>query len=65
MLGASNLGLPVSTTHVATGAIFGISAINGKRDWRTIGRILLTWGVTLPLPLALALGAWVHGMLGS
>lgn len=58
VMGASNLGLPVSTTHVATGAIFGISAINGKRDWRTIVRILLTWGVTLPLGLALGAGLY-------
>lgn len=61
VLGASNLGLPVSTTHVSTGAIFGIGAVNGQRNWRTIARILLTWIVTLPL--GLALGAGVYGML--
>jgi PiT family inorganic phosphate transporter len=60
VLGASNLGLPVSTTHVATGAIFGIGAVNGQRNWRTIVRILLTWIVTLPL--GLALGAGMVGM---
>jgi PiT family inorganic phosphate transporter len=60
VLGASHLGLPVSTTHVSTGAIFGIGAVNGQRNWRTIARILLTWIVTLPL--GLALGAGVAGM---
>lgn len=60
VLGASHLGLPVSTTHVSTGAIFGIGAVNGQRNWRTIARILLTWIVTLPL--GLALGAGVYGM---
>lgn len=60
VLGASHLGLPVSTTHVSTGAIFGIGAVNGQCNWRTIARILLTWIVTLPL--GLALGAGVYGM---
>lgn len=61
VMGASSFGLPVSTTHVSTGAIFGIGAVNGRRDWRTIARILLTWIVTLPL--GLALGAGVYGLL--
>ncbi len=61
VLGASHLGLPVSTTHVSTGAIFGIATVNGRRDWRTIGQILLTWVVTLPL--GLALGAGLHAAL--
>lgn len=59
VLGASHLGLPVSTTHVSTSAIFGIGAVNGKRNWRTIGHILLTWVVTLPLGLALGAGLYV------
>jgi PiT family inorganic phosphate transporter len=58
VLGASHLGLPVSTTHVSTGAIFGIGAVNGKRDWRTIGQILLAWIATLPLGLALGGGLY-------
>lgn len=53
VLGASHFGLPVSTTHVSTGAIFGIGAVNGKRNWRTIGQILITWISTLPLGLVL------------
>lgn len=61
VLGASNFGLPVSTTHVATGSIFGIGAVNGESDWRTIARILLIWVVTLPL--GLVLGAGVFGVL--
>jgi PiT family inorganic phosphate transporter len=61
VLGASHLGLPVSTTHVATGAIFGIGALNGKRNWRTIAQILLAWIATLPL--GLALGAVLYAAL--
>lgn len=60
VLGASHLGLPVSTTHVSTSAIFGIGAVNGKRNWRTIAHILLAWVATLPL--GLALGAGLYGV---
>lgn len=63
VVGASRWGLPVSTTHVACGALFGIGAATGRARWGTIGRILLAWGVTLPL--AAALGAAVMGGLGA
>ena len=53
VLVASRIGVPVSTTHVSCGTIFGIGAVNGKRDWSTIRRILLTWITTLPLGLLL------------
>lgn len=58
VLGASHLGLPVSTTHVSTSAIFGIGAVNGTRHWRTIAHILLAWVATLPLGLALGAGLY-------
>ncbi|MDD4881516.1 MAG: inorganic phosphate transporter [Gallionellaceae bacterium] len=63
VLGASHLGMPVSTTHVSTGAIFGIGAVNGKRNWRTISHILLAWVATLPL--GLALGAGLYALWGA
>lgn len=52
---ASRFGLPVSTTHVSCGALFGIGAASGQARWRTIGAILAAWVTTLPL--AAALGA--------
>ena len=48
VLFASNLGVPVSTTHVSCGSIFGIGAVNRSGRWKTISRILLTWVTTLP-----------------
>jgi len=48
VLFASNLGVPVSTTHVSCGSIFGIGAVNRSGRWQTISRILLTWATTLP-----------------
>jgi len=56
VLGASSLGLPVSTTHVSCGAIFGVGAANGGTDGRILKRILLAWVTTLPLGLALGAG---------
>lgn len=49
VLFASRLGVPVSTTHVSCGAIFGIGAVNQSGRWATISRILLTWVTTLPM----------------
>ncbi len=59
VLGASRFGLPVSTTHVACSAIFGIGLVNGKRHWGTVVSIGLAWVCTLPL--AVILGAALYG----
>ncbi len=54
---ASPLGLPVSTTHVSCGALFGIGAASGEARWRTIGAILSAWTTTLPVAAALSAAA--------
>jgi len=46
---ASKFGLPVSTTHVCCGALFGIGAVTGAARWKTIGTILVAWVTTLPM----------------
>ncbi len=58
---ASRFALPVSTTHVSTGAIVGIGATHGGRgiQWRILGGILLAWVVTLPLSGIFAAGAFL------
>ena len=59
---ASRLGLPVSTTHVSTGGIFGIGASDRTLDPRTTTEILGAWLGTLPLSAALgAAFAWAFG----
>lgn len=45
---ASKWGLPVSTTHVSCGALFGIGAASGQARWAVIRTILLAWVLTLP-----------------
>ena len=51
---ATGLGLPVSTTHVSVGSIFGIGLSGGRARIRTVAEILLAWLVTLPLAALLA-----------
>ena len=50
VIAASRYGLPVSTTHVSTGAIFGIGIGGGEGSLnrRTVSQILAAWVVTLP-----------------
>jgi PiT family inorganic phosphate transporter len=54
VIGASRFGLPVSTTHVSCGSLFGIGAVTGGARRKTIVTILLSWLVTLPLAATLA-----------
>ena len=61
VLGASRLGVPVSTTHVSCGAIFGIGMVSRTARWKTIAQILATWLTTLPI--GAALGAVIYWTL--
>lgn len=45
---ASLLGLPVSTTHVSVGALFGIGMVNRWANGAVIQKILMSWVITLP-----------------
>ncbi|QKX04278.1 inorganic phosphate transporter [Aquimarina sp. TRL1] len=51
---ASIHGLPVSTTHVSVGAIFGIGTLTKKADLKTISKIVLSWVLTLPIAALLS-----------
>lgn len=48
---ASLAALPVSTTHVSSGAIIGIGMRRGAQsvEWSTVRHMLLAWLVTLPV----------------
>jgi PiT family inorganic phosphate transporter len=60
---ATRLGMPVSTTHVSTGAIFGIGLWTGSAHGSVVIRILAAWLATLPV--ALVLGYAVAAALGA
>jgi PiT family inorganic phosphate transporter len=51
---ATIYGLPVSTTHVCCGAIFGIGLVTGKANPMVIWNLILAWVVTLPIAAVLA-----------
>lgn len=46
---ASNLGMPVSTTHVSVGALFGLGTVNRDIRTKTYTSIISSWIVTLPM----------------
>ncbi|CAM1349243.1 inorganic phosphate transporter [Tenacibaculum insulae] len=46
---ASIHGLPVSTTHVSVGSLFGIGTVTKKADYKVISKIILSWILTLPI----------------
>jgi PiT family inorganic phosphate transporter len=46
---ASRFGLPVSTTHVSVGSLFGIGVITGEANRRVVSGILMSWLLTLPI----------------
>jgi len=53
---ASRTGMPVSTTHIAVGAVMGVGLARGigALDLRVIGGIVVSWVVTLPIGGTLA-----------
>lgn len=60
VLAASIVALPVSTTHVASGAIIGVGLRSGSDavHWRTVWNIVLAWLVTLPVSALVAASVW-------
>ncbi|MEH2320393.1 inorganic phosphate transporter [Nostoc sp.] len=48
VIAASRFGLPVSTTYVSVGSIFGVGLIGKKTNMRVCYQILLSWILTLP-----------------
>lgn len=63
VIGASRIGVPVSTTHVSVGSIFGIGLVGGETGWKTVGQIALAWVTTLPV--GGLIGAALYSLLGA
>lgn len=61
VLFASRLGVPVSTTHVSCGSIFGIGMVERNARWKTIAAVVATWITTLPL--AAVVGAALYWLV--
>jgi inorganic phosphate transporter, PiT family len=59
---ATNLGVPVSTTHTITGAIIGVGSIKrlSAVRWGVAGRIVWAWILTIPASaLIAAITYWI------
>jgi inorganic phosphate transporter, PiT family len=56
LFGSTALGVPVSTTHVITGAIVGVGSIRGRRavHWGIAGQIVWAWILTIPVSALIA-----------
>lgn len=51
---ASKFGLPVSTTHVSVGSIFGVGLVSKTANVSVFSQILYSWILTLPLAALLS-----------
>ena len=63
VIGASSVGMPVSTTHVSVGALAGVGSGGGRIQIGALRNVLGAWVVTLPCAALLA--ALAHGLLGA
>ncbi|MFN0282470.1 MAG: anion permease [Kineosporiaceae bacterium] len=54
IFGATQLGIPISTTHAAASSVVG-AGIGGRRgvNWRVIGEMATAWVVTIPATSAI------------
>jgi PiT family inorganic phosphate transporter len=60
---ATELGVPVSTTHTITGAIIGVgTALRASAvRWGVAGNIVLAWIITIPAAALISAAAWWLG----
>lgn len=63
LIGTSQLGMPVSTTHVVSSSIMGVGVAKDMRrvNFSVITRILWAW--TLTLPVSMFLGYWIYNAI--
>jgi inorganic phosphate transporter, PiT family len=56
LFAATGLGVPVSTTHTITGAIYGVGSVRSASAvrWGLAGNIVLAWIVTIPASALIA-----------
>ncbi|XP_030624592.1 sodium-dependent phosphate transporter 2 isoform X1 [Chanos chanos] len=65
---ASNIGIPVSTTHCKVGSVVAVGWIRSRKavDWRLFRNIFLAWFVTVPVAglfSAAVMALFVYGIL--
>jgi PiT family inorganic phosphate transporter len=60
LAGVTEYGVPVSSTHVISGAIVGVGATRGKNAvrWDVVREMMTAWVITIPLALVIAWGGY-------
>jgi PiT family inorganic phosphate transporter len=65
---ATQLGVPVSTTHAITGAIVGVGSTRrlSAVRWGVAGRIVWAWVLTIPMAAGIGLVCYLvlHALIG-
>jgi inorganic phosphate transporter, PiT family len=61
IIGATGMGIPISTTHAITGSILGVGTTRGVRSVRWIWgeRIVMAWILTIPCSAFIAAVTWL------
>ncbi len=61
---ASSFGVPVSTTHVSVGSLFGIGLVTKQANLNVVSSILFSWVITLPCAAIIAgLAFWLVSLI--
>ena len=60
----TSYGVPVSSTHVISGAIVGVGATRGKNavQWEVVREMMTAWVITIPLAMAVS---WIGYLITS
>lgn len=66
LMGTAHFGIPVSTTHVISGAVMGVGTVEGVKSvrWVTARKIVWAWLLTVPLTaICSAIVYWLISLL--
>jgi PiT family inorganic phosphate transporter len=57
----TSYGIPVSSTHVISGAIIGVGATRGKNavQWEVVREMMTAWVITIPIALVVSWAAFM------
>ncbi len=61
ILTASFLGMPISSTHMIAGSVVGVGTAKGLSavSWKTPGKLVIAWVLTLPGAASIGAGAYL------
>ncbi len=55
IFGATNMGVPISTTHAAASSVVGAGTASGRgANWKVVGEMVIAWIITIPATSTIA-----------